>query len=156
MVGGFGASSLVAWLAYYQCKERGYDVGLTTASGCFGHEPRPGDPLLVSTSSMATCKMLTEVIDTAGVFASGANSSKCISVFGTGQVDKYGNLNSTVSQGVFITGAGGGNDSANAQEVVALLKHQRGRFVPSVPFIIIPGQRIKTVISTLGVFEKMD
>jgi len=156
LVGGFGASSLVAWLAYYQTKEKGYDVGLTTASGCFGHAPRPGDPLLVSASSMATCRMLTSVVDTAGIFASGTYSSNCISVFGTGQVDKYGNLNSTVSQGVFITGAGGGNDSANVQEAVAFLKHRRDRFVPSVPFITIPGQRIKTVISTLGVFEKLD
>lgn len=156
LIGGFGASSLVAWMSYYLCKEQGYDIGLISASGCFGHQPRPGDPLLVSTSSMTTCTMITDVVNASGIFASGAFSNQSICVYGTGQVDKYGNLNSTLSQGVFITGAGGGNDSANANEAVAFLKHHRDRLVPKVPFITIPGQRVKTVVSTLGVFEKLD
>jgi len=156
LVGGFGASSLAAWLAYYECRERGTGVGLATASGCFGHEPRPGDPMLANFSTLATCKMLTDVINTSGIFASGIHSTKSMCVYGTGEIDKYGNLNSTVSHGVFVTGAGGGNDSANAQEVVALLKHNRERFMSSIPYITIPGRKVKMVISTLGIFEKLD
>jgi acyl CoA:acetate/3-ketoacid CoA transferase beta subunit len=156
LVGGFGASSLVAWMAYYQCREQGADVGLATASGCFGHEPRPGDPMLASAPTLATCKMLTDVINTSGIFASGIHSNNSMCVYGTGEIDKYGNLNSTVSHGVFVTGAGGGNDSANARESVALLKHNRERFMSSLPYITIPGHNVRTVISTLGIFEKLD
>jgi len=156
LLGGFGASSLVAWLAYYKLREKRYDIGLTTASGFYGHSPRPGDSLLVNPATLATCRMMGSAIDTSGVFASGAHSNKSMSVFGTAQVDKKGNLNSTLLQGVFITGAGGGGDSANANEVIAFTKHHKDRFVPKVPFITIPGEKVKTVISTLGVFEKLD
>lgn len=64
---------------------------------------------------------------------------------GGAQIDPYGNLNSTVigehrCPKVRLPGSGGGNDVGSLCWVtVAIMQHDRRRFVPEVDFITTPG-----------------
>ena len=99
--------------------------------------------------------MLTDTLDTLGVFTCGA-TNRCIGVLGGGQIDKFGNINSHwMSDDVYVTGSGGANDVATgAQETMVIMQQSRHRFLAQVPFITAPGDRVKTLVSSMGVFEK--
>jgi acyl CoA:acetate/3-ketoacid CoA transferase beta subunit len=98
--------------------------------------------------------MLTDVITTHGVFVGGRNN-KCLAVLGAGQIDPYGNINSTKgSDGRFLVGSGGANDSVNAREVIVVIDQSQNRFVKNLPYVTCPGDRVSTVVSTMGVFRK--
>ncbi|MBI2554483.1 MAG: hypothetical protein HYV92_08715 [Candidatus Rokubacteria bacterium] len=57
----------------------------------------------------------------------------------------------------YITGSGGANDiTSSAREVVVTLSQGRHRFVDKVPYITGPGQRVRTVVSDYGVYQKPD
>jgi acyl CoA:acetate/3-ketoacid CoA transferase alpha subunit/acyl CoA:acetate/3-ketoacid CoA transferase beta subunit len=156
MLAGIGASGLAAWVAYYQLKKENYDVDLLIGSGLFGLVPRPADPQLASISHIPTCKIVTDAIDAYGVFVGGENS-KCLSILGAGQIDKYGNINSTkVSDEVYLIGSGGSNDAANAREMVVVINQSPTRLVEKVPYITCPGKKVSTLISDMGIFEKLD
>jgi glutaconate CoA-transferase subunit B len=64
---------------------------------------------------------------------------------GGAQIDPYGNLNSTVigdygAPKVRLPGSGGGNDVGSlCWQTIALMRHDRIRFVPTVDFITTPG-----------------
>lgn len=157
MLAGAGTANLAAWLAKYELQKRDYIVELLVELGYFGNSPRPGEPFLLNFGNFPTCKMLTETLDTLGVFTCGA-TNQCIGVLGGGQIDKFGNINSHwMSDDVYVTGSGGANDVATgARETMVVMQQSRQRFLEQVPFITAPGERVKTVVSTLGVFEKPD
>ncbi|MBE9501523.1 MAG: glutaconate CoA-transferase, partial [Chloroflexi bacterium] len=71
--------------------------------------------------------------------------------------DKCGNINSTEIPGeLYLLGSGGANDVASAASEVVVLVHQsRGRYLEQVPYITCPGERVSTLVSTMGVFEKL-
>src|SRR4029077_9785587 len=73
-----------------------------------------------------------------------------------GQIDKHGNINSTIIPGVtYITGSGGANDiTSSSREVVVCLQQSPRRFVDKVPYITAPGRTVRTVVSDLGVYGK--
>ena len=155
ILGGVGASGLAAWVAYYQLKKENYDIDLLTGSGLFGLAPRPTDPQMPSVYHLPTCKMLTDVVDAYGVFVGGENN-RCLSILGAGQIDKYGNINSTkLSEEVYLIGSGGSNDAANARELVVVMNQSRRRFLEKVPYITCRGKNVSTLISDKGVFEKL-
>jgi glutaconate CoA-transferase subunit B len=64
---------------------------------------------------------------------------------GGAQIDPYGNLNSTVigdhdHPKVRLPGSGGGNDvGSHCWRTIAIMRHDRRRFVPEVDFITTPG-----------------
>jgi glutaconate CoA-transferase subunit B len=64
---------------------------------------------------------------------------------GGAQIDPYGNLNSTVigdyfSPKVRLPGSGGGNDvGSHCWQTIAIMRHDRRRFVERVDFITTPG-----------------
>ncbi|OGW12099.1 MAG: hypothetical protein A3G93_07130 [Nitrospinae bacterium RIFCSPLOWO2_12_FULL_45_22] len=153
---GVGVSALAAWLASYQLKKRGYDIELVIGSGAFGHSPRPGNVDLNNYSNIMTCKMISDTLDIYGVMVGGAKNN-CLGALGAGQIDKWGNINSTrVSDDLFLVGAGGGNDVASGAREIVVAAHQSAkRFVEKVPYISMPGERVKTLVSTLGVMEKL-
>jgi acyl CoA:acetate/3-ketoacid CoA transferase alpha subunit/acyl CoA:acetate/3-ketoacid CoA transferase beta subunit len=154
ILAGAGAGLIAAWLAYYQLRAGGYEIELIQGNGQIGYLPQPAESLLRSGAGAPSAKMMTDAIITHGVFVGGKNN-KCISLLGAGEIDKYGNINSTrTSSGLFLSGSGGGNDAANAQEVMVVLEQSRQRFVQKLPFITCPGGRVTTVISTMGVFKK--
>jgi acyl CoA:acetate/3-ketoacid CoA transferase beta subunit len=155
ILAGSGASGLAAWLAYYQAKEAGYHFDLLVGSGWYGYAPRPGESNLLNVSNLPTCKMVASVLEAYGVWVGGENA-RTLSALGAAQVDKFGNVNSTKIPGeTYLVGSGGANDNCNAREVVVVLRQSRGRFLEKVPYITCPGDRVKTLVSNFGVFEKV-
>ena len=124
--------------------------------GFFGSLPRPADPFIFNFSNIPTCKMLTDISEVLGLLMGGENQ-RCLGALSAAQVDRFGNLNSTiVPPDILITGSGGANDVAcGASQVVAVLPQSRPRFVPQVPYITAPGHRVRALVSTLGLFEKI-
>jgi len=89
-----------------------------------------------------------------GVFV-GGRQNRCLSLLGAGQIDRYGNINSTVtSDGQFLVGSGGANDAMNAREVILALDHSRDRLVETLPYITGRGHAVTTVVSSKGVLRK--
>jgi len=151
---GAGSGAVAVSLAYYQLRVKGYELELITGNGQIGYQPQAAPLGARSVAGVYSSKMLTDTITTHGVFVGGRNS-KCLSVLGAGQVDKYGNTNSTqTSKGQFLVGSGGANDAANAQEVIVILNQSRDRFPETLPYVTCPGDRVTTVVSTMGVFSK--
>jgi acyl CoA:acetate/3-ketoacid CoA transferase alpha subunit/acyl CoA:acetate/3-ketoacid CoA transferase beta subunit len=159
MFAGIGLSGLAGWCAYYFLKEQDYHVDLIAAG--IGYQPCPGDPLLISDANMATAKMISDSLDLHGVGAGGINS-RCLGVLGAGQIDKNGNINSTIIRSrkgndIYLSGAGGGNDIASvAQEVVVVAVHRANRLVEKVRYITCPGTRVSTLATNEGLFVKND
>jgi acyl CoA:acetate/3-ketoacid CoA transferase alpha subunit len=159
MFAGIGISGLAGWCAYYFLKENGCHLDLIAAG--IGYEPCPGDPLLISDANMATAKMISDSLDLHGVGVGGINSS-CLGILGAGQIDKYGNINSTIIQSrkgneIYLAGAGGGNDIASlAREVVVVAVHRTNRMVENVRYITCPGTRVSTLATDEGTYVKDD
>lgn len=154
VLAGAGVGVTAAWLAYYQLRAEGYDIELITGNGLIGYSPLPGESVLSSEAGVRSAKILTDTVMTHGVFVGGKNS-RCLSVLGTGQIDKYGNINSTkTGAGKFLVGSGGANDAVNAREVIVALRQSRDRFVETLSYVTGRGDAVTTVISTMGVFRK--
>lgn len=154
---GVGNSNLAAWLAAYQLKAAGVDIEVMAETGMVGYLPRPAEPFVFSFRNFPSSKMLTDIVHVMGIFM-GGRENRCLGSLAAGQIDKHGNINSTVVPGVmYITGSGGANDIASsAREVVVTLAQSPARFVDKVPYVTAPGRRVSTVVSDLGVYEKAD
>jgi acyl CoA:acetate/3-ketoacid CoA transferase alpha subunit/acyl CoA:acetate/3-ketoacid CoA transferase beta subunit len=152
---GVGNSNLAAWLAAYQLKRAGADVELMAETGMVGYLPRPAEPFVFSFRNFPSCKMLTDILHVMGIFMGGRHN-RCLGSLAAGQIDKHGNINSTIMPGVtYITGSGGANDiTSSSREVVVCLQQSPRRFVDKVPYITAPGRTVRTVVSDLGVYEK--
>lgn len=158
ILSGVGASNLAAWLAYYSLRNEGYSVDLMAEMGFFGYTPRPADPFIFNFRNIATCKMLSDIPTTIGLHTAGIHN-QCIGLLGAAQVDKHGNLNSTKipELKLYIIGSGGANDVASgARETMALVSLGKQRYVDRVSYITSPGSKVKTVVSNMGVFEKVN
>jgi hypothetical protein len=154
---GVGNSNLAAWLAAYELKAAGQDIELMAETGMVGYLPRPAEPFVFSFRNFPSSKMLTDIFHVMGIFM-GGSENRCLGSLAAGQIDKHGNINSTLIPGAqYITGSGGANDIASsAREVVVTLNQSRRRFVDKVPYITAPGRRVSTVVSDLGVYQKPD
>jgi acyl CoA:acetate/3-ketoacid CoA transferase alpha subunit/acyl CoA:acetate/3-ketoacid CoA transferase beta subunit len=154
ILAGAGTRGIAAWLAYYQLKAEGCEIELITGNGQIGYTPLPGESILSSEAGVRSSKMLTDTITTQGVFVGGKNN-KCLSVLGAIQIDKYGNINSTMtSTRQFLMGSGGANDAMNAREVIVALDQSKDRFAEELPYITGRGKAVTTVVSTMGIFKK--
>jgi acyl CoA:acetate/3-ketoacid CoA transferase alpha subunit/acyl CoA:acetate/3-ketoacid CoA transferase beta subunit len=152
---GVGNSNLAAWLAAYELKRDGVDVELMAETGMVGYLPRPAEPFVFSFRNFPSCKMLTDIVHVMGIFMGGRHNA-CLGSLAAGQVDRHGNINSTIIPGkTYVTGSGGANDiTSSSREVVVSLQQSPARFVDKVPYITAPGRTVRTVVSDLGVYEK--
>ncbi|MDY7034659.1 MAG: CoA-transferase [Thermodesulfobacteriota bacterium] len=155
VLAGMGTPGLAAWLAYYFLREEDHHIDLLTGAGLIGYSPRPGDPFLITLSNVMTCKMLTDTVEVYGTIV-GRDDNRCLSVLGTAQIDKYGNINTVKMGDSYFIGVGGASDAINASETLVAAKQSRQRFVEKVPFISCPGYRVKTLVTDLGVFSKLN
>ena len=153
ILSGVGTGALAAWLSYYLLQEKGYGLALMVGAGEVGFSPRPGEACLLDIAHMTTAKMVTDVSEVYGWIVAGRRS-QCLSVLGAAMIDKYGNVNSTRTNGRYLIGSGGANDAANAPEVLAVVRQSRERFLDRVAFITAPGKNLRTLVSQLGVFQK--
>jgi acyl CoA:acetate/3-ketoacid CoA transferase beta subunit len=133
------------------------DVEIMAETGMVGYLPRPAEPFVFSFRNFPSCKMLTDIVHTMGIFM-GGGQNRCLGSLAAGQIDKHGNTNSTIIPGaLYITGSGGANDiTSAAREVVVTLAQSPARFVDKVPYVTAPGGRVSTVVSDLGVFAKRE
>ncbi len=152
---GVGNSNLAAWLAGYELKQAGVEVEIMAETGMVGYLPRPAEPFVFSFRNFPSCKMLTDILHVMGIFMGGRHNA-CLGSLAAGQIDRYGNINSTIIPGkTYVTGSGGANDiTSSAREVVVSLLQSPQRFVDKVPYITAPGRTVRTVVSNLGVYEK--
>jgi len=156
LLAGVGLPHLACWLATYSLKEKGHDVDLMAEIGMYGHLPRASDPFIFSYHNQHTCKILNNNETMLGVFV-GGSSNQCLGVLGAGQIDKYGNGNSTEIPGVtYLVGSGGANDIASGdRETVAVINSGKQRLVEKVPYITFNGKNVKTLVTDVGIFEKV-
>ena len=156
ILAGVGLSHLACWLAAYELRGQGHDVELMAEIGMFGHLPRASDPFIFSYHNMHTCKMLTNVETVLGVLT-GGSSNQCLGVLAGGQIDKYGNVNSTKIPGLaYLVGSGGANDIANGnRETVAVISSGKQRLVEKVPYVTFSGRNVTTLVTDVGIFEKV-
>jgi acyl CoA:acetate/3-ketoacid CoA transferase alpha subunit/acyl CoA:acetate/3-ketoacid CoA transferase beta subunit len=155
ILAGVGLPHLAGWLATYKLKEQGYDMDLMAEIGMFGHLPRASDPFIFSYHNQHTCKILNNNETMLGVFV-GGSSNQCLGILGAGQIDKYGNGNSTEIPGVtYLVGSGGANDIASGnRETVAVITSGKQRLVEKVPYITFNGKNVRMLVTDVGVFEK--
>jgi glutaconate CoA-transferase subunit B len=133
------------------------NMTLIYESGAVGAQPDRvppsiGDPALV-TGSLMVCSM-------ADIFQSFLQNGKIqVGFLGGAQVDKMGNINTTVvgpydSPKVRLPGSGGACEIAlHAQRVLIVAKLDKRAFPEKVDFITSPGKRVKKVITNMGVLE---
>lgn len=152
---GIGVSNLASWAAYYDLRREANPLELVAEVGFYGYSPQPADPFVFNLRNIPSSRMITDIFTTLGMMMSGRVSS--IGVIGAGQVDRFGNVNTTrlSDAGPYLVGSGGANDVAStATEVVVTLEQSRARFVETVPYVTSPGSKVTTVVSQLGIFEK--
>jgi acyl CoA:acetate/3-ketoacid CoA transferase beta subunit len=156
VLAGIGASNLAAWKAWYDLRREGYAAELMAEVGFFGYTPRPADPFIFNFRNMPTCTMLTDVLTVLGSMV-GAASNRAIGVLGAGQVDRCGNINSTKipEYKLFLVGSGGACDVAlGAKEMLVTVVQDKLRTPERVSYITAPGKRVRTLVTTMGVYEK--
>ncbi len=112
-----------------------------------------GDPALV-TGSLMVCGM-------ADVFQLLLQNGRIeVGFLGGAQVDRYGNINTTVigkyeAPKVRLPGSGGAAEIAiHAQRILIVSKLSPRAFPERVDFITSPGQRVAKVITDKGMFER--
>lgn len=114
--------------------------------------PSIGDPALVTGSLMVTSM--------ADIFQSFLQNGKIqVGFLGGAQVDKRGNINTTVvgpydAPKVRLPGSGGACEIAiHAQRVLIVTKLDKRAFPEKVDFITSSGKRVKKVITNMGILE---
>jgi len=155
VLAGAGVANLAAWLAVQRAREAGSAVVLTAELGLWGYEPTPADPFVFNHRSFPTATMLGDTDQVLGVLVPGPGTT-LLACLGAAQIDRLGNINSTVIPGqAFLVGSGGGNDVCSAaDEVVVMTTLTARRTVEAVPYITSPGDRVRALVTDLGVFEK--
>ena len=119
------------------------DLELIYESGVYGAQPARmplsiGDPTLVS-RALSVCSQL----DLFGLYLQGGRLE--VALLGGAQVDRFGNLNTTVIGGyahpkVRLPGSGGACEIAiNAQRVFIIMRLSRRAFVERLDFLTSPG-----------------
>ncbi|MEM3562790.1 MAG: CoA-transferase [Candidatus Jordarchaeaceae archaeon] len=152
LLAGIGMANLAAWLAIHKLRSENILVDLLVEWGMFGYLPKPTDPFIFTMANIPSCKMITDLVGSIGI---NVNYPKSMAILSAGQVDKYGNINSTRTDGVTLVGSGGANDIvARAQETMVIMVQNKERLVEKVPYITCPGKRVSKIITSHAVFEK--
>ncbi len=157
LLSGVGQAALAAWLASHQLRDEGVEVTLLAETGMVGHEPRPADPFLVNFRNLPTSTQLGDVLETLGLHGCGVENG-CLAALGAAQVDRHGNVNSSWgADGRFLVGSGGANDVGSAaRELLLVAAQHRRSFVAEVDFVTTPGERVHTVVTSMGRYERRD
>jgi len=137
---GVGIPNLAANLAK---KLQAPNLVMVYESGAVGSNPSRmplsiGDPCLV-TGAKSVCSMYEQF----AYYLQGGRID--VGFLGGAQIDKYGNINSTVigsykTPKVRLPGSGGACDIAsNVKKIIVITPHEKRRFVEKVDFLTSPG-----------------
>lgn len=157
VLAGAGVANLAAWLGTDLARQEGSEVQLVAELGLYGYRPTPADPFIFNHRSFPTATMLSDADQILGTMV-GSPGTELLGCLGAAQIDRFGNINSTVIPGrAFLVGSGGGNDVASqADEVVVVTTLTPRRTVAEVPYVTSPGGRVRALVTDLGIFEKDD
>ena len=138
---GLGLPLLAAGLAQ---KTHAPNLLIAVEGGSIGAEIIPGK-LPISTNEMRVAYRATMLPRITDLFLLAQRGFLDVGFVGGAQVDRYGNLNSSVvgsysKPTVRLPGSGGANDIISlCRRVMVVTKHERRRFVEHVDFITSPG-----------------
>jgi len=136
------------------------DIVLIYESGTIGTRPHVlplsiGDGELAET---ATC-----VVPLPEIFSFYLQAGRVdVGFLGAAQIDRFGNLNSTVigdygAPSVRLPGGGGAPEIATGvRDVFVMLRQTPRAFVPELDFTTSIGERVRVVVTNLGVLEPAD
>lgn len=81
-----------------------------------------------------------------------------VGCLGAAEVDRDGNLNSTMLPGgQFLVGSGGGNDVASrAAACIVVTLARRERLPKEAAYVTSPGGRVTSVVTDLGILRRLD
>jgi acyl CoA:acetate/3-ketoacid CoA transferase beta subunit len=157
VLAGAGVANLAAWVAVARARAGGSALRLTAELGLWGYTPTPADPYIFNHRVFPGSPLLADASTVLGMVVGGPGT-RTVACLGAAQVDRDGNLNSTlVPGGPFLVGSGGANDVASRAEacvVVALARPDR--LVERVGFVTSPGARVASVVTDLGVLRRLD
>jgi acyl CoA:acetate/3-ketoacid CoA transferase beta subunit/acyl CoA:acetate/3-ketoacid CoA transferase alpha subunit len=157
VLAGAGVANLSAWLGVAQARAAGCHVQLTAEIGLWGYEPTPADPFVLNHRNFPRSTMLGDAGLVLGTLVGGPGTTT-VACLGGAQVDRAGNINSTlVPGGPFLVGSGGGNDVASvATEVVVIANLTPDRTPPECGYVTSPGRAVRALVTDLGTLEKRD
>jgi acyl CoA:acetate/3-ketoacid CoA transferase beta subunit/acyl CoA:acetate/3-ketoacid CoA transferase alpha subunit len=152
-----GLAKLAAWVGVARAVAAGRRVRLTAEVGLWGYTPTPADPFIFNHRSFPSAVMLTDSSAVLGLLVGGPGTTT-IGCLGAGQVDRFGNVNSTVIPGgPFLVGSGGGNDVfSGAAECIVVTLLTPNRTPPELGYVTGPGDRVRAVVTDQGVLRKGD
>jgi len=134
------------------------NITLVYESGAIGSKPTTV-PLSIADPELAeTAEFIVSVPEIFAYWLQGGRID--IGFLGTAQVDRFGNLNTTVigdyrSPKIRLPGAGGApHIAANAREIVVIVRHNPKAFVSRLDFVTTPRcEGLTTVVTDLGILE---
>lgn len=151
---GIGLPSLAANLARRTHAPRSV---LVYESGTIGAKPTKL-PLSIGDGELA--ETADAVVSVPEIFAYWLQSGRIgIGFLGAAQIDRYGNLNSTVigpyeAPKVRLPGGGGAPEiAASVRDVFVMLKHSQRTFVDRLDFVTSRGDNVRVVVTDLGILE---
>ncbi|HEY5026498.1 MAG TPA: CoA-transferase [Acidimicrobiales bacterium] len=157
VLAGAGVANLAAWVAVARARAGGSAIRLTAELGLWGYTPTPADPYIFNHRVFPGSPLLADASTVLGMVVGGPGT-RTIACLGAAQVDRDGNLNSTlIPGGPFLVGSGGANDVASraaACVVVALARPDR--LVERVGYVTSPGARVTSVVTDLGILRRVD
>ena len=156
VLAGAGVANLAAWLGVNLARDAGATVDLTAEIGLWGYEPTPADPFVLNHRNFPSATMLGDASLVLGTLVGGAQTTT-IACLGGAQVDRFGNVNSTlVPGGPFLVGSGGGNDVASVcAEAVVVATLTPKRTPPECGYVTSPGHHVQALVTDLAIFEKL-
>lgn len=157
VLAGAGVANLAAWLGVAKARERGSDVQLTAEIGLFGYDPVPADPFVLNHRNFPRSTMLGDAAMVLGTLVGGPGT-RTVACLGGAQIDRSGNVNSTlIPGGPFLVGSGGGNDVASvAAECVVVATLSPQRTPERCGYVTSPGRTVRALVTDLGILEKLD
>ncbi|MBV8950187.1 MAG: glutaconate CoA-transferase [Actinobacteria bacterium] len=157
VLAGAGVANLSAWLGVELARAEGSHVELTAEIGLWGYRPTPADPFVLNHRNFPSATMLNDASTVLGALVGGAGTTT-VACLGGAQVDRFGNINSTmIPGGPFLVGSGGGNDVASvAAESVVVATLTPQRTPPDCGYITSPGHTVQSLVTDLGMLEKLD
>jgi glutaconate CoA-transferase, subunit B len=154
---GIGLPSVAANLAR---RTHAPECVLVYESGTIGAKPERL-PLSIGDGELAeTAVSVVSVPEMFGYWLQGGRID--IGFLGAAQIDRHGNLNSTVigdydHPAVRLPGGGGAPEIATGvKDVFVLLRQSRRAFVEQLDFTTSLGDRVRVVVTDLGVLEPRD
>jgi acyl CoA:acetate/3-ketoacid CoA transferase alpha subunit len=157
VLAGAGVANLAAWLGVAQARDAGSAVRLTAEIGLWGYDPVVADPFVLNHRNFWRSEMLGDAEMVLGTLVGGAGTTT-LACLGGAQIDRHGNINSTlIPDGPFLVGSGGGNDVASvcAEAVVVALLDPR-RTPAECGYVTSPGRAVRALVTDLGTLEKLD